>query len=85
MAISAAHLRLSKPTMETFEWTIFTGPKDIDQLQAVGKEAQLSDALDFGVFGIVSRPMLHFLRMAHSMVFSWALAIVLLTILIKLI
>jgi YidC/Oxa1 family membrane protein insertase len=66
-------------------WTygIYTGPKDIDALKEAGSE--LSDALDFGTLSFLAVPMLYFLRWAEGMLGFWALAIVLLTILVKLV
>ena len=62
--------------------TLYVGPKDLDQLDTVG--SNLSDALDFGILSFISLPMLWLLRWFQPLTGSWALAIILLTVLLKL-
>jgi YidC/Oxa1 family membrane protein insertase len=66
-----------------YEFGLYAGPKDIELLDQAGQE--LREALDFGILSFLSIPMLYILRVAHDFVPSWALAIVILTVLVKLI
>ncbi len=61
---------------------IYTGPKDIDRLEAAGHS--LRRALDLGWFTIVALPMLQFLRFLYQFTGNHGVDIILLTILIKL-
>ncbi len=65
-----------------FTFEIYAGPKDIKELQK--SNVGLEKALDFWVVGFLAKPMLHLLRWFHTIIPHWAVAIVLLTILIKL-
>lgn len=80
-AIENAYETLIGRSQKTYSYTLYAGPKDIDDLEAVG--GNLSEALDFGILSFLSIPMLHFLRISHSIIPSWAIAIVLLTLLVK--
>ncbi len=64
-------------------YQLYLGPKDIDELKKA--DAQLEDALDFWIVGVISKPMLGLLKWFHSVIPNWTLAIVLLTILVKLV
>ncbi len=59
----------------------FAGPKEIDLLRAVGSD--LDQSIDFGWFGMIARPLLFVLKVAHGFTGSWPIAILILTILVK--
>jgi YidC/Oxa1 family membrane protein insertase len=67
---------------------IYAGPKLIDQLEAVSKivgaDVKLDAAVDLGWFAVLARPMLFLLKLFHGWVGNWGVAIILLTILVKL-
>ncbi len=65
-----------------YSFELYLGPKDIDRLEEA--EVGLEDSIDFWIVGMLAKPMLYLLRWFHSLVASWALAIVMLTILVKL-
>ncbi|MBM4356100.1 MAG: membrane protein insertase YidC, partial [Deltaproteobacteria bacterium] len=65
-----------------YQYELYLGPKDIDRLQESG--VGLEDSLDFWVLGFISKPMLYLLRWFYSLVPHWAVAILLLTVLVKL-
>ncbi|MBM4343886.1 MAG: membrane protein insertase YidC [Deltaproteobacteria bacterium] len=65
----------------TWSYAIYTGPKDHDRLAAFGHE--LVQALDFGWFGAIALPMLFVLQFGHQWTGSWPVAILLLTLLVK--
>ncbi|GMV40298.1 MAG: hypothetical protein AMXMBFR64_20140 [Myxococcales bacterium] len=65
-----------------FHFGLYVGPKDIDMLKQAGET--FTEALDFGILSFLAVPMLYVLRTAHDYIPSWALAIVILTVLVKL-
>jgi len=70
------------------EVAIYLGPKQLHQLDRVevaGKGAKLASAIDFGFTEIIARPMLAVLKAIHYVVPNWGVAIIILTILIKLV
>ena len=66
----------------TIQYSIYVGPKEIHSLGAIG--VGLKDAIDYGWFGIVAVPILHSLKFFYSFLDSWGLAIIFLTIIVKL-
>jgi YidC/Oxa1 family membrane protein insertase len=62
---------------------MYYGPKEIDTLKAAGKH--LDAAVDFGWFTIFAYPMLSALKWFYKYVHNFGLAIILLTVLVKLI
>ncbi len=62
-------------------YAMYIGPKDLDALKAFGED--LDRALDFGWFDIVAKPMLYTLRFFYKYTGNYGVAIILLTILIK--
>lgn len=83
-AIAHAHsgLKANRDSVGYWPATLYVGPKDLDELEATG--SHLADALDFGILSFISVPMLWLLRWFEPLTGSWALAIILLTVLIKL-
>ena len=65
-----------------FAFELYLGPKDIDRLEEA--EVGLEDSIDFWIVGVLAKPMLYLLRWFHSLVPNWALAIIMLTVLVKL-
>lgn len=80
--------RTVAPGQETiYPFTIFAGPKLMDELEKVqpgGQEARLEKAVDV-TLAFISRPILSLLNLFHRVVHNWGLAIVLLTIFIKIV
>ncbi len=66
-----------------YQFTLYLGPKDPPLLAKFG-EAHLEEAVDYGWFGWVALPILKLLQLFHSFLRNWGLAIIALTILIKL-
>ena len=62
--------------------TLFVGPKIQEQLKNVAQDLELS--VDFGVLAFLSAPLFWVLERAHRLVQNWGLAIILVTLLIKL-
>ena len=60
---------------------VFIGPKEIDTLKAVDHE--LVQTINFGWFDIVAKPLLYFLKFIYRFTHNYGIAIIILTILIK--
>jgi len=61
--------------------TFYAGPKEVKQLEKVG----MGNAINFGVFGFLAKPLLKFFLLLHRFIPNWGLVIVLLTIIVKVI
>lgn len=74
-----------KPTQGSadlkFEEIFYVGPKAIDRLKAVDPE--FADVINFGFFGFISRPLLYIMKAFHGLVGNWGVAIILLTLLVR--
>jgi YidC/Oxa1 family membrane protein insertase len=71
----------------TYGFIVFVGPKVITELEKVqpgGQDAQLGSAVDV-TLAILSRPILSLLKFFYSYTRNWGVAIILLTIFIKLV
>lgn len=79
---AAAKSALLARRARTFAFTAFVGPKDFDALKAAGPG--LDDTIDFWILGILAKPMLWLMRISYSVVPSWGLAIIVLTLIVKL-
>ena len=67
----------------TFEMRTFVGPKLQSQLEELAPSLKLT--VDYGILTILSQPMFWLLSLAYDYVANWGLAIILVTILIKLV
>jgi YidC/Oxa1 family membrane protein insertase len=73
---------------ETYAMVVYAGPKivkTLDALQVGGQDPRLGQAVDFGWFAFIARPLLWILKFFQTGVRNWGLAIILLTIFVKLI
>jgi YidC/Oxa1 family membrane protein insertase len=61
----------------------FIGPKDLDALKAVGRQAK--KLINFGFFGAIAEILLVGLRYIHQSVPNWGFAIIIMTFIIKII
>jgi YidC/Oxa1 family membrane protein insertase len=66
----------------TFTRTLFVGPKLQDQLEAIDKKLKLT--VDYGWLTILSQPLFWLLSKAYAIFANWGVAIIMVTILIKL-
>jgi YidC/Oxa1 family membrane protein insertase len=68
--------------------TAYLGPKSLDELESipgkVGRDPGFSAAIDLGWFELLVRPLLKLMQFFFSVVGNWGLAIVLLTVVVKL-
>ncbi|MBW1805180.1 MAG: membrane protein insertase YidC [Deltaproteobacteria bacterium] len=74
---------LSPFEQHTSEFTLYMGPRDLDILKQLGKRLDL--AINFGFFDIIAKPLHYALRFFYGYVHNYGLAIIILTILIKII
>lgn len=65
----------------TIAHKLFVGPKDIDILKAQG--SSLEQSLDLGWFTVLAKPMLHSLKFFYRYVHNYGLAIIIITIILK--
>lgn len=69
-------------TERTYQYKLYFGPKS---LQALGREgSELGRILDFGFFDIIAKPLLHAMNFIHRYIPSYGIAIMLITIIVKL-
>ncbi len=66
----------------TFTEKLFVGPKLQDQLRTVGPKLELT--VDYGKLTILADPLFTLLRWVHKYLQNWGLAIIIVTILLKL-
>jgi YidC/Oxa1 family membrane protein insertase len=79
---------LAAGATESYPMVVFAGPKSVkllDSVTAGGQEAHLGEAVNFGWFAFIARPLLWILKFFQAGVKNWGLAIILLTIFVKLI
>ncbi len=67
---------------QKIEYRAFLGPKSLKNLQGLG--GPVRQWIDFGFFSLLARPLLMFLTWLNSWSHNWGLAIILLTLFIRL-
>ncbi|MDP2274614.1 MAG: membrane protein insertase YidC [Archangium sp.] len=75
----------------TRNFGVFLGPKELNLLQAIGSSAapgtfdpELEKSVDFGLWAVICKVLISLLRFFHGVVGNWGLAIILLTVMVKL-
>jgi YidC/Oxa1 family membrane protein insertase len=66
---------------KTFKLRLYLGPKELDYLKEAGHN--LVDAVDYGWFSFLAKPALYVLKWVYKYVHNYGVAIILLTIFIK--
>ncbi len=74
---------LPKGERKTFKIRFYMGPKEVETLQKAGHE--LARAVDFGWFTFLAKPLLLVLRWFYKYTHNYGVAIILLTVIIKII
>jgi YidC/Oxa1 family membrane protein insertase len=64
-----------------YRFSLYAGPKDADFLKTSGH--RLDASLDFGMLEFIGKPMLIAMRWFQSLTGDWALAIIMLTLIVK--
>lgn len=65
----------------TLDYNVYMGPKDYTSLAESGP--QLEEAIDFWILGFLGKPMLWVMKYAYGVIPNWGIAIIILTIIIK--
>ncbi|OQW47754.1 MAG: hypothetical protein A4S09_14445 [Proteobacteria bacterium SG_bin7] len=65
------------------KYAAFAGPKSLDILGSV--DPQLKNVVNYGFFGFLSRPMLKIMKGFYNMFNNWGIAIILLTLMVRLV
>jgi YidC/Oxa1 family membrane protein insertase len=68
-------------------FAVFVGAKDLGSLDAIkgpDDDTKLADSIEFGWFAVLCRPMLWLLKVFYRMFGNWGVAIILLTVVVKL-
>ncbi len=76
-------LQLNSGKSHVFSYLVYFGPKQLSILQDIGYN--LDENINFGWFGVISRPLLWLLVKIFNIVGNFGIAIIILTIFIKLI
>lgn len=61
----------------------YVGPKSTKILDQI--DPQLNEVMDYGMFGFISRPLLVLMNLLHQVLGNWGLAIIALTIVVRLV
>jgi YidC/Oxa1 family membrane protein insertase len=81
--IAASPITIPSQQSVKIPYRIYVGPKDENQLKAIGVEAE--KLVDFGWFTIVAKPLLWFINLTHTATKNFGIDIILISILIKII
>jgi YidC/Oxa1 family membrane protein insertase len=87
VTLSFAERTVAPQTTTSYPFAVFAGPKftqDLEMVRPGGVDVQLENAVDV-TFAWLSRPILGLLKIFHRFAHNWGLAIVLLTLFIKLV
>jgi len=84
-AVTAALEVPATRTAEGSSWsfTLYAGPKEYNRLKALGKAQE--DVMQFGMWSFISIILLKSMKFFHSLIPNWGVAIIIVTILIKLV
>ena len=66
----------------TWQFTLYAGPKEYDRLASLGRSQE--DVMQFGMWGFFSKALLKSMKFFHRLIPNYGVAIILTTILIKL-
>lgn len=78
---------LKRGSTVTLRFKVFSGPKlqeELDTVRVGSADPKLGEAVDYGFFWVIGRPMMWLMKRLYAVVGNWGLAIILLTLLIKL-
>ena len=87
VALSFATRTLAPGEKTEYPFIVFAGPKHTNELEAIrpgGEDAKLADVVDV-TFAVLSRPMLALLKQFYRLTGNWGVAIILLTIVVRLV
>ena len=77
-----------KDSTVSHRFTVYAGPKISEELERVrvsgGTNPKLEEAIDYGFFWFIGQPMIFLMKKLYVIVANWGIAIILLTLFIKL-
>ncbi len=79
--LASAPIELGPNETATFRTAVYAGPKDFDALEEFGHRA--TNVIDLGWFSFIARGMSWLLRTIYDFIGNWGVAIILLTILVR--
>jgi YidC/Oxa1 family membrane protein insertase len=82
VTVTSTPVRVDAGASAEFTSRLYAGPKRQDRLDAIAPGLSLT--VDYGIFTVFSKPLFWLLDHIHDLVRNWGLAIILLTLLIKL-
>ena len=80
--VSSSPLSLNPGQSAAVNYRIFYGPKDLEILK--GQGSRLEEAIDFGWFSALAKPLLHTLKFFYSFTHNYGIAIIIITVILKL-
>jgi YidC/Oxa1 family membrane protein insertase len=80
--VSLKHPDATSAGVTDIQFTSFIGPKKYDILKTL--DPQFESMINYGMFSILSKPMLQMLKWFYGLFQNWGLAIILLTVIIRL-
>ncbi len=80
--LQSPSLTLDPGANRNFSYLLYFGPRDLDILKTL--DHQLAKAIDFGFFSVIATPLLHVLKFFYTYVGNYGIAIILITVIIKL-
>jgi YidC/Oxa1 family membrane protein insertase len=83
IVIGKQHIKLNPGVKESITYKLFIGPKQFTLLKSIGYS--LYKSIDFGIFAFLAIPLLQTLIFLHGFVKNYGVAIILLTVIIKII
>jgi YidC/Oxa1 family membrane protein insertase len=75
------YIPVSRPDIFNIHYIAFAGPKSLELLSQV--DENLSQVIDFGMFGFLAKPILWLLKFLYSLIGNWGWSIVVLTIIVR--
>ncbi|MDT8449881.1 MAG: membrane protein insertase YidC [Wenzhouxiangellaceae bacterium] len=82
ITVTSSPVTVGAGQRHVFESRLYAGPKQQNRLDDIAPGLSLT--VDYGIFTVFSKPLFWLLDHIHSLVRNWGLAIILLTLLIKL-
>ena len=83
IGISGEEKTVPAHSSQVFHSELYVGPKDQDKLKEVAENLNLT--VDYGVLTFLAQPLFWLLKHIHSVIGNWGFAIILVTVLIKLV
>lgn len=75
---------IAQNSSQTLEFDIYMGPKESRYLANLGEDAGLEKIIDYGWIEVIAKPMAWILDKFHEWTGNWGLAIIILTVIVRL-